>query len=86
MSLLPRGANERWSWQILVVALISQYPHLQYLTTIVFLIEPAKRVEIRSLLDWFPENHLCPSMHYCPTGAFPSAGSGYEPAHTDKTV
>ena len=37
------------SWQIHVVALISQYPHLQYLTSNVFLIAPAKRVEILRL-------------------------------------
>ena len=42
---MPRGRFERWSWQIHVVALISQRPHLQYLTTNVFLIAPAKRVE-----------------------------------------
>ena len=39
-----------------------------------------------ALLDWFPEIHLSLSMHYCPNGAFPSAGSGWEPAHTDKIV
>ena len=42
---MPRGRFERWSWQIHVVALISQCPHLLYLTTNVFLIAPAKRVE-----------------------------------------
>ena len=42
---MSRGRFERWSWQIHVVALISQHPHLQYLTTNVFLIAPAKRVE-----------------------------------------
>ena len=36
---------ERWSWQIHVVASISQHPHLQYLTANVFLIMPAKKVE-----------------------------------------
>ena len=45
ISPLPRGRFERWSWQIHVVDLISQLPHLQYLTTKVFLIAPAKRVE-----------------------------------------
>ena len=35
-----------------------------------------------ALLDWFPEIHLCLSIHYCLSGAFPSAGSGWEPAHT----
>ena len=39
-----------------------------------------------ALLDWFQEIHLRLSMHYCPNGAFPSAGSGWEPAHTDETV
>ena len=37
---------ERWSWHIHVVALISQHSHLQYLTANVFLIAPAKKVEI----------------------------------------
>ena len=45
ISLLPRGANERWSWQIPVVAILSQRLHLQYFTENVFLITPAKRVE-----------------------------------------
>ena len=45
ISLLPRGRFERWSWQIHVVALISQRPHLQYLATNVLLIAPAKRGE-----------------------------------------
>ena len=49
ISLLPRGPFERWSWQIPVVALISQRPHLQYITTNVFLIAPVKRVEILHL-------------------------------------
>ena len=35
-----------------------------------------------ALLDWFPEIHLRLSIHYCPNGAFPSAGSGCEPDHT----
>ena len=39
-----------------------------------------------ALLDWFPEIHLLLSMHYCPNGACPSAGSGWEPAHTYKMV
>ena len=46
---MPRGHSERWSWQIHVVALISQRPNLQYLTTNVLLIAPAKRVEILHL-------------------------------------
>ena len=46
---MPRGRFERWSWQIPVVALISQRPHLQYLTTNVFLNTPAKSVEILHL-------------------------------------
>ena len=45
ISLLPRDRFERWSWQIPVVAIISQLPNLQYLTTNVFLIAPARRVE-----------------------------------------
>ena len=35
-----------------------------------------------ALLDLFPEIHLRLSIHYCPSGACPSAGSGGEPAHT----
>ena len=42
---MPRGLFERWSWQIHVVALISQLPNLQYLTANVSGITPAKRVE-----------------------------------------
>ena len=34
--------------------------------------------KIMTLLDWFPEIHLRLSMHYCPNGAIPSAGSGWE--------
>ena len=49
ISLLPRCRFERWSWQIHVVALISQRSHLQCLTTNVSLIPPAKRVEILRL-------------------------------------
>ena len=30
-----------------------------------------------ALLYCFPEIHLRQSMHYCPNGAFPSAGSGW---------
>ena len=37
-----------------------------------------------ALLDWFPEIHLRLSMHYCPNGAFPSAGSGCEPVYADE--
>ena len=37
-----------------------------------------------ALLGWFPEIHLRLSMHYCPNGAIPSAGSGYEPVHADE--
>ena len=40
---------ERWSWQIPVVALISQRPHLQYLTANVPGITPVKKVEILHL-------------------------------------
>ena len=39
-----------------------------------------------ALLYCFPEIHLRQSMHYCPNGAFPSAGTGCEPVHTDETV
>ena len=46
---MPRGRFERWSWQIHVVALISQRPHLQYLTANMSGIAPAKRVEILRL-------------------------------------
>ena len=42
---MPRGIIERGSWQIHVVALISQRSHLLYLTTNVSLIAPVKRVE-----------------------------------------
>gem|GEM_PF-5960814 len=42
---MPRGRFERGSWQIHVAALISQRLHLQYLTTNVSGIAPAKRVE-----------------------------------------
>ena len=42
---MPRGIIERGSWQIHVVALISQRSHLQYLTANVSGITPAKRVE-----------------------------------------
>ena len=42
--------------------------------------------KIMALLYCFPEIHLRLSMHYCPNGAFPSAGSGWEQAHTDKIV
>ncbi len=34
--------------------------------------------KIMALLDCFPEIHLRLSMHYCPSGAFPSAGPGRE--------
>ena len=64
-----------WSWQITVVAVVSQCPQFQCLTENVSLIAPVKRVEIRTLLDWFPEIHLRLSMHYYPNGAFPSESS-----------
>ena len=65
ISLLPRGANERWSWQISVVAILSQRPHLQYLTANVSLITPAKRVEILHLSTLY--GHACFSLS-CPWG------------------
>ena len=65
MSLLPRGRFERWSWQIHVVALILQRPHLQCLTTNVFLIAPAKKVEILHLSTLY--GHACFSLS-CPCG------------------
>ena len=46
---MPRGRFERWSWQIHVVALISQCPHLQYLTANVSGITPVKKVVILHL-------------------------------------
>ena len=46
---MPRGIIERGSWQIHVVALISQCPHLKYLTMNVLLIAPVKKVEILRL-------------------------------------
>ena len=35
-----------------------------------------------ALLDWFPEIHLCLSMHYCPNGARPLAPDGNQPILT----
>ena len=49
ISLLPRGRFERWSWQIPVVAFLSQCAHFQQLTAKVSLITPVKRVEILRL-------------------------------------
>ena len=48
-SLLPRGVNERWSWQIPFLALISQCAQFQNLTANVSEITPAKKVEILRL-------------------------------------
>ena len=42
---MPRGRFERWSWQIPVVAILSQCFQFQWLTAKVSLITPAKRVE-----------------------------------------
>ena len=50
---------ERWSWQIHVVALISQRPHLQYLTMNMLLIAPVKKVEILHL-STPPVHATCP--------------------------
>ena len=62
---MPRGANERGSWQIHVVASISQRPHLQYLTANVSGIPPAKRVKILHLSTLY--GHACFSLS-CPCG------------------
>ena len=48
-----------------IAALISQCPHLQYLTTNVFLIAPAKRVENLHLSTLY--GHACFSLS-CPCG------------------
>ena len=37
-----------------------------------------------ALLDWFLEIYLRLSIHYCPNGAFPSAGCGLESGNIDK--
>ena len=42
---MPRGVNERWSWQIPFLALISQCAQFQNLTANVSEITPAKKVE-----------------------------------------
>ena len=57
---MPRGRFERWSWQIHVVASISQRPYFQYLTANVFLIAPVKRVEILYLSTLY--GHACFSL------------------------
>ena len=62
---MPRGRFERGSWQIHVVVLTSQLPNLQYLTENVFLITPAKRVEILHLSALY--GHACFSLS-CPCG------------------
>ena len=46
---MPRGRFERWSWQIHVVAFLSQCSQFQWLTAFVALIPPAKRVKILHL-------------------------------------
>ena len=46
---MPRGVNERWSWQIPFLAPISQYAQFQNLTANVSGITPAKKVEILRL-------------------------------------
>ena len=48
-SLLPRGVNERWSWQLPFLVLISQCAQFQNLTTNLPGITPAKKVEILRL-------------------------------------
>ncbi len=37
-----------------------------------------------ALLDWFLEIYLRLSIHYCPNGAFPSAGCGLVSGNIDK--
>ena len=46
---MSRGVNERWSWQIPFLALISQCAQFQNLTANVSEITPAKKVEILRL-------------------------------------
>ena len=75
ISLLPRGRFERWSWQIHVVALISQLPHLQYLTANVFRIAPAKRVEILHL-STPPVHATCPRRCSCVLSLWQDPGPG----------
>ena len=49
ISLLPRGVNERWSWQLHFLVLISQCAQFQNLTVNESGITPAKKVEILRL-------------------------------------
>ena len=83
---MPRGRFERWSWQIHVVALISQRPHLQYLTTNVFLIAPAKRVENQCSLLLVSGNPSAPVHALLPHWCVLVRRLRMEPAHTDKIV
>ena len=46
---MPRGVNERWSWQLHFLVLISQCAQFQNLTANEFGITPAKKVEILCL-------------------------------------
>ena len=46
---MPRGVNERWSWQLHFLALISQCAQFQNLTVNESGITPAKKVEILRL-------------------------------------
>ena len=46
---MPRGVNERWSWQLPFLVLISQCAQFQNLTTNESGITPAKKVEILCL-------------------------------------
>ena len=64
-SLAKRSFRKGGACQIHVAALISQRLHLQYLTTNVFLIAPAKRVEILHLSTLY--GHACFSLS-CPCG------------------
>ena len=46
---MPRGVNERWSWQLHFLVLISQCAQFQNLTANESRIAPAKKVEILRL-------------------------------------
>ena len=62
---MPRGRFERWSWQIHVVAFLSQCAQFQCLTANVSGIMPAKKVEILHLSTLY--GHACFSLS-CPCG------------------
>ena len=65
ISLLPRGRFERGSWQIHVVAFLSQCAQFQWFTAKVSLITPVKKVEILHLSTLY--GHACFSLS-CPCG------------------